>query len=765
MKILIKLIFLIAVTIYFQAKGGDVAIGFNKRDTYANKTQLGNPDSAAKFIDPKGDVSHLGSLNDSSLTGRGTEELRSSPMGKILQNAEEKKIDAIERYKINSSNVMIKNSLAIEENPMAKTGGKGLSATEQVSSVKVEKTCTEGVDFNVDVGLELVLEVEEEGYLDSPVLKSIDIPYAETPGHWWQRQEYSEGNLSLRSASGSGFSFQYDTIINSPEVLGQIQAAIAKRIEVDGIVTIPSQDIVLNTWGGFRNEKMPTKNVIFPPGTSKGSGSSLGYKISSSIIKFHYNLQGELKRLIEKDEYWQVATEGMEQLAETNECYETGRVCLKSGVKTFLEKYDVVRPCWYEKISYRCTSEPKDGCAHLIKQDCQLKDSVCEYQVGSICLRWKRDYVCGGIKKELFYSLADSPIYCLGGDCHTPVLEENRDFANVAYLAALNEANKDCVKAGGTGLCKDPITVFPGHVSGCEKAVVGFVDCCSSMKGWGKNAHLCKCSGEEQGLALKRDKGLCHEVGMYCSKKDPVLGQCLMKKRNFCCFSSKLARIFHEQGRKQLGIDWGAPSSPNCRPFTLDELKSLDFSKFDMEELFDALLSKGKSNANKSFPVLSPGEIPEIQQEHMATSTEEKREIRRRAAEEEARKIEAERLAKLEAERLERERIERERLVTIARLEKERLASLERERLASIERERKRVVDQKRVAKQQEINATQIEYDRASAEYDRFSRLLENEKNPLVQNDLSRQARGWYIPLLAAHHKLIKLKQELEQLK
>ena len=99
------------------------------------------------------------------------------------------------------------------------------------------------------------------------------------------------------------------------------------------------------------------------------------------------------------------------------------------------------------------------------------------------------------------------------------------------------------------------------------------------------------------------------------------------------------------------------------------------------------------------------------------------------------------------------------------RLEKERLASLERERLASIESERKRVVDQKRVAKQREINATQIEYDRASAEYDRFSRLLENEKNSLVQNDLSRQARAWYIPLLAAHHKLITLKQELEQLK
>ena len=644
MKILINLIFLIAVTIGFQAKGEDVATGFNKRDGYLDKTQLGNPDSAAKFIDPKGDVSHLGSLNDSSLIDRGTEELRSNPMGKILQNAEEKKIDAIERYKVNSENPWLKNSLLIEENPMAKTGGKGLSATERVSSVKVEKTCTEGVDFNVDVGLELVLEVEEQEEDGEIGLKSIEIPWTDE----------LEQNLFVKGAN---------TFLGQDAVLrDRLKVEISSRINNSNI-TIPVQQVW--RFGG---------GIFYSLNDQGQQGTNQGWWHAKEpwkgVVRFYYNAQGEkTSKFIEKEEYWQVVTEGMEQLAESNECYETGRVCIKSGVKTFLDKYDVVRPCWYEKISYRCTSEPKDGCAHLIKQDCQLKDSVCEHQIGSICLRWKRDFVCGGIKKELFYSLADSPIYCLGGDCHTPVLEENRDFANVAYLAALNEANKDCVKAGGSGLCKDPITVFPGQVDGCKKIVVGFVDCCSSMKGWGPNAHLCKCSGEERGLALKRDKGLCHMVGTYCSDRDPVLKTCLTKKTNFCCFSSKLARIFHEQGRKQLGIDWGAPSSPNCRPFTLDELKSLDFSKFDMEELFDALLNKGKSNANKSFPVLSPGEIPPIQQEHMATSTEEKREIRRRAAEEEARKIEAERLAKLEAERLERERIERERLATIARLE------------------------------------------------------------------------------------------------
>lgn len=671
-----NLILIMVFSFSFQAKGDDPASGFNKRDNYLNKTTLGDPVQAAKFTDPEVDVSHLSSLSDSSLVDRGSKELRKNPMGKTLQNAEEQKIDAIERYKINPENPWLKNSLLIEENPMAKTGGKGLSATEKVSSVEVKKSCTEGVDFNVDVGLELVLECEEEEADGEVGFKSIEIP--------WSSE--LEQNLFVK---GSNTFFGQD-----PALRDRLKQEISSRINNSNI-TIPVQQ-VWRIAGG----------IFYSLNDQGQQGSIQGWwhpkEPWRGVVKFYYNAQGEkTSKFIEKNEYWQVVTEGMEQLAETNECYETARVCLKSGVKTFFDKYQVSRPCWYEKISYRCTSEPKDGCAHLIKQDCKLKDSVCEHQVGSICLRWKREFVCGGIKKELFYSLADSPIYCLGGDCHTPVLEENRDFSNVAYLAALNEASKDCVKESN-GLCKDPITVFAGQVDGCEKTILGAIDCCSSMKGWGKNAHLCKCSGAEKGLALKRDKGLCHEVGMYCSKKDPVLGQCLMKKRNFCCFSSKLARIFHEQGRKQLGIDWGSPRSPNCRPFTLDELKSLDFSKFDMEELFDALLSKGKSNANKSFPILKPGEIPPIQKEHMATSTAEKREIRRRKEEEEARRLELERLAKLEEERL-------------VQLERERIEKLKQERRVKVAK--KEGLQKQIDLKQQEHTKIKEQYERALSEY------------------------------------------------
>lgn len=682
------------------AQAGSMSDNFNKREQYKHSTKLGDPNAANKFIDRNANTTKLQQLKDSSLVDQGQNELRSSESGRVLQDSDEAKIEAINRYKINAENAMLKNSLAIEQDPMSKTGGKGLSVSEKTTTIEVKKSCVEGVDFNVDVGLELILEVEEEDYL-------------------------GELKTEPRIVDIGG-----DTVYNGAMHLGYPKNWKKKRngwhIKQDGY----GWRIYLSSYLGIPLENID-ETIAFPGG-DRGIGDT-HFAGGDHIIVFDsyrfgytYRSQEKLKRLVEKAEYWQVTTEDAERLAESNECYETSRVCLKSGVKTFFDKYDVIRPCWYEKISYRCASEPKDGCAHLIKQNCNLQDSECEYKIGSICLRWKRHYICGGLKKERRFSLADSPIYCLGGDCHTPTTEDNQDFANVAYLAALNEANKDCVKQAN-GLCKDPITVFPGQADGCKTIVLSVIDCCSSMKGWGQNANLCQCSGGEKGLALKRDKGLCHDVGIYCHQKDPILGTCLVKKRNFCCFGSKLARIFHEQGRKQLNIGWGSAKSPDCRPLTLDELKRLDFSKFDMEELFDALLSKGKKNANKSFPNLSPSEIPDIQKEHMKTTAQEKRDIKRRA-EEEAERI---CLAKIEAERLEAQalaRLERERLQRIEqeKLEKIRLARVkaEQERLAKLEAQKR---EQKRLA------------DIAYLEYQRQEQQRLSQKRNNLQNSINEK--------------------------
>ncbi|XVN44339.1 MAG: conjugal transfer protein TraN [Rickettsia hoogstraalii] len=87
------------------------------------------------------------------------------------------------------------------------------------------------------------------------------------------------------------------------------------------------------------------------------------------------------------------------------------------------------------------------------------------------------------------------------------------------------------------------------------------------------------------------------------------------KKSTYCCFNSKLARVFQEQGKKQLAIGFGTAQYANCRGFTVEELQRIDFSKFDLEELFSDLLDHAKSKMYKNFPQQLKNQMPIMQQQ------------------------------------------------------------------------------------------------------------------------------------------------------
>lgn len=75
-------------------------------------------------------------------------------------------------------------------------------------------------------------------------------------------------------------------------------------------------------------------------------------------------------------------------------------------------------------------------------------------------------------------------------------------------------------------------------------------------------------------------------MGTYCSRKVRLgfIKFCVQRKKSFCCYNSKLGRIFNEQGRIQLGRGWGSPESPECSGFTPEEFQKLDFSEIDLSE-------------------------------------------------------------------------------------------------------------------------------------------------------------------------------------
>jgi hypothetical protein len=153
----------------------------------------------------------------------------------------------------------------------------------------------------------------------------------------------------------------------------------------------------------------------------------------------------------------------------------------------------------------------------------------------------------------------------------------------------------------------------------------------------------------------------------------------------------------------------------------------LDYSKFDMEELFGAMLAKGKSNMFKTFPSIAPKTLPKLQQEHMNTTPTEKRDILKRKAEEE--------------ERARRAKEEEKRLAEEARLK----AQQEKVRLAEEMRareERKRILEEERIRRQQE----QLRI----AEENRIKReqgLALHKQNELAR--LRQEKQAWYNSYIA----------------
>jgi hypothetical protein len=88
------------------------------------------------------------------------------------------------------------------------------------------------------------------------------------------------------------------------------------------------------------------------------------------------------------------------------------------------------------------------------------------------------------------------------------------------------------------------------------------------------------CNNSEKELKKKRQAGLCTYVGEFCSKRWKIgfVKICVEKKRSYCCFNSRLARILQECGRPQIGKGWGAAQSPNCSGYTIDEFSRVDFT-------------------------------------------------------------------------------------------------------------------------------------------------------------------------------------------
>ena len=131
------------------------------------------------------------------------------------------------------------------------------------------------------------------------------------------------------------------------------------------------------------------------------------------------------------------------------------------------------------------------------------------------------------------------------------------------------------------------IELFSGRKMKCSKSVADdlMYDCCFNFGGLAKDMKLSQCSEEENALKAMREKGLCVYIGQY--EKEFMD---LWKSQDvhvYCCYPTKLARIFQEEAKKQLGLSWGKPKKPDCRGLSAEDIAQLDFNKMDLSEAFE----------------------------------------------------------------------------------------------------------------------------------------------------------------------------------
>lgn len=302
------------------------------------------------------------------------------------------------------------------------------------------------------------------------------------------------------------------------------------------------------------------------------------------------------KRVVTTDDHW-LGCEAEEKLHDEGHCVLAQEVLGADNQTRFISGEPVTKDHWSTVRTYKCGvshSDIKNPCTASLMGDCtkietRCKETVKDASTGrSICKVYTHIYRCVKGTLTLPPETSNPEGYCLNGDCVPTVQKQNtKIFEAISRLELLKQLQKQTT---GT-----TVSLFKGDIKSCTTNFGGgFKDCCSRMKGFGMDMKVAKeCSSEERELADARSQGRCVAIGSFVKNK--VLGVNTSKAQTFCVFPSRLARVFQEQARKQLGMGWGTPQNPDCRGLTLEELQRVNLSQMNLGEAYTDLAGRIKN--------------------------------------------------------------------------------------------------------------------------------------------------------------------------
>ena len=302
---------------------------------------------------------------------------------------------------------------------------------------------------------------------------------------------------------------------------------------------------------------------------SQGHSLKLDIDMISSVIEY------------EQKDVWHDNCLGLEN---SGMCTLKSEQCVRSNQIENIQGIKVSRACWEKEVEYECLGSflGQGTCKQLQDDGCEQIGSECSESDNGQCLQYKQSYQCPTKTCSEKSAICNGKTYCMDGDCTHSERKADPDFGQA--VSALSGAMDAAARLNTN-------QVFIGKPAACDDVILGAANCCKD-KGWLINdVPLMHCSEEEKELGKAKESGLVTYIGKY--DDDCVLGVCAVKKKVYCIFPTKLARIIQEQGRKgQLGRDFGSAKDPDCTGIKFgdpdqrqeNELQKIDFSKIDFSD-------------------------------------------------------------------------------------------------------------------------------------------------------------------------------------
>jgi conjugal transfer mating pair stabilization protein TraN len=296
-----------------------------------------------------------------------------------------------------------------------------------------------------------------------------------------------------------------------------------------------------------------------------------------------YTIEDKVVRKAEEKDQWMTDDiSGLSHVESSPFCRLIDSQITQGPETRIINGQPVTRESWARQLLFSCEPSSDSKCAQLRAQDGILKWKKCLEQndLGG-CVLWEKAYQLSkkAASQTTEGSFKGDPLWGLNGEFDSSYTK-NEDFGSaISTLSIFSELEQNLSTENTDHL--NSVKIFKGEPRKCQKSFLegNVFDCCKAMDGLAVKVKLARCTTPEQCLSEDRHEGKCHFVDTQKVKLSTVT------EHIYCCFSSKLARIIQEEGRKQLGIKWGDAEKPKCRGLSLEELKRIDFSRLDLTEV------------------------------------------------------------------------------------------------------------------------------------------------------------------------------------